>query len=441
MTAETDTGSVASGECPVAHMFDIKTPTLVEQVLRSNVAWLTADLYCHNMHTEDPWRDHHAREHMDDTLITLNGHKHSERRRVLNALVRPDALARLQHEVMIPATQRQLARFLAAPDQDGRYRIDLCELLNRIFVQFVAGLIGLSGTETDEGLDELASCAQPISDAFNSQFIEDSKHVLRLGLEAKQRYVTKFYEPSRQKYLDMLKEVEAGRLSEDDIPLTLMRLLVTHANPDYQDENVAVRESCMMFAGGGGTSVQAICWTISELERWFERNPDQRHLATDQTFLSSALEEAMRLKAPFMPCTERILAEDAVIGDQKFEKGQELRVHLTRASRDPEVYGPDAAEFNAFRKVDADVPRYGFGFARGRHQCFGLRIVLGTDDSSGAHGSVLKALYDAGVRRDPDRTPERLPMRKEEYSIPDQDAFWHTFPVEFTNWKPATEPK
>jgi cytochrome P450 len=342
---------------------------------------------------------------------------------------------------MFPATQRQLARFLAAPDDEGRYRIDLCQLLNRIFVQFVAGLIGLSGVDSEEGLDELASCAQPISDAFNSQFIDDSEQVLRLGLEAKKRYVAKFYEPSRQRYLDMLAEVKAGRLSEDEIPLTLMRLLVTHANPDYQDETVAIRESCMMFAGGGGTSVQAICWTISELEQWFEKHPDQRHLATDQAFLASALEEAMRLKAPFMPFTERILSEDTVIGDQELKRGQELRVHLTRAGRDPDVYGPDAVEFNPFRKVDAEVPRYGFGFARGRHQCFGLRIVLGTDGSGGAHGSVLKALYDAGARRDPDRAPERLPMRKDEHSIPDLDAFWHTFPVEFTDWKTTAEPK
>ncbi|MDQ1517491.1 MAG: hypothetical protein QOE80_3321 [Actinomycetota bacterium] len=374
-----------------------------------------------------------VREFLDGSVVFLNGAEHRERRKLLNTLLRPDALHAIREDVILPAARRLLAARLEHADDDGIYRMDLVDFCHRVFLHFTAKLVGLVGVDTDEGISQLSQCAGPLAAGASSQFLEDRTAINEMALAAKRRYVEEFYRPSRRAYEELLARVERGELSRDELPVHIMSFIVAGDDIGYPAEETSIIETTMMFAASVGTSTQAVIQTIDLLGDWWAEHPEDRALATDETFLLNALCETIRLRAPFSPYNTRMAAEDCEVAGQAVKKGQEIHIERVAANRDTAVFGADAGAFNPHRpNPGLDQQRYGLGFGSGPHQCFGLRVVLGIDGSGGAHVSLLRYLFEAGVAPDPDLEPVDLKKDMDKFSIENIPRYIH-YPVIFAN--------
>jgi cytochrome P450 len=109
-------------------------------------------------------------EFLEGSVVFMNGPEHRDRRKLLNTLLRPDALRAIREDVILPAAERLLATRLAHPDEDGAHRMDLVEFCHRVFLHFTAQLIGLVGADTEDGIAALSDCAGPIAAGTSSQF-------------------------------------------------------------------------------------------------------------------------------------------------------------------------------------------------------------------------------------------------------------------------------
>jgi hypothetical protein len=303
-----------------------------------------------------------------------------------------------------------------------------------VFVHFTAKLIGLVGVDTDEGLTAMAALAGPIAAGTSSQFLEDRAAINEMALAAKQRYNEQFYLPARRHHEELVAKVQRGEMASDELPVNIMSFIVAGEDLGYPDEDTSIVETTMMFAASVGTSTQSIVQTVDFLEEWLEAHPEDRALTTDESFLLNALQETIRLRAPFSPYNTRMAAEDCIVADHQVVKGQEIHIERVAANRDTTIFGEDAGEFNPHRpSPDGSVHRFGLGFGSGAHQCFGLRVVLGTDGAGGAHVSLLRRLFEVGVTRDPNDEPVDLKKDMDKFSIENIPRYTK-YPVVFRNW-------
>ena len=253
-----------------------------------------------------------------------------------------------------------------------------------------------------------------------------------MAAEAKQRLVDEYYIPSRDAYREMYAKVERGEMTEDEIPRSLMKFIVSQADSVYADEEIGIRDAILVFNTAIGTSVQSVVHMVHDTAKWFAEHPEDRRLATDMDFLSRCMQETIRLKAPFISFLVRRARAGFTVGGYEVAKDDELHVEIPRANRDPSVFGSDAGEFNPWRARPANLPRYGIGFGSGPHACLGLRVVLGNDGHSGSHVRFMQKLFSHGVAPDPDREPQIMPMAQDESAIEDVVTFT-SYPVIFTN--------
>jgi len=96
-------------------------------------------------------------------------------------------------------------------------------------------------------------------------------------------------------------------------------------------------------------------------------------------------------------------------------EGATVVIDLQALNRDPELFGPDAADFDPSRPAPPGVAPFGLSFGAGVHVCIGQDLAAGvvarpdTDPSTHLHGLVTGAvqqLFRVGVRRDPDGPPQ-----------------------------------
>jgi cytochrome P450 len=345
-------------------------------------------------------------EFLAEAILYINDDAHRRRRGMLNRLLTPDSLDAIRHDVVLPAADRMLAKLLRGPGPDGRYRMDLVDFCERVFLHFTAKLIGLVGIDSDEALSRLRQCVGPITAGTASAFLDDRAEILEKAIAAKRRYVEEFFNPSRAAMVDLLSQVARGERDEAEVPWNMLRFMATHADPAYENENTQVIESTIMMAASIGTSTQAVIHTVVFLQDWFRDHPEDFDHRTEIPFLLSAIQETIRLRGTFAPYTTRVAGEDGELGGFPVRRGQELHIEWPMANRDTTVFGEDAGEFNPRRSSPAGgVQRYGVGFGTGIHQCFGLRVVLGADGAGGSHVYILQKLFRRGIEPDQEAQP------------------------------------
>jgi cytochrome P450 len=405
-------------KCPFARVNNLRD---VSNLMRSKTAVThSPDLFAGRA-SDEINGEVNVREFLAASMMYTEGESHRLRRKLLNPLVRAEALQGIREDVVLPEADRLMALWLAEPDADGQHRMDLVEFLERVFIHFTARLIGLIGIDTDERLALMRSFAGPLAAGTSSAYLSDRDAVNKAALAAKGRYVEEFFEPSLRWHREMRSKIEAGEIADGDVPNSLLKMVAAEAAPEWKDEANAVVESTLLFAASVGTSTQSIIHTIDFLQTWFAEHPGDLERRTDPTFLLHCLEETIRLRAPFSPYTTRLSLEENELSDGTvIHPGQELHIEWVAANRDTAVFGPDAIGFNPNRATPANgTPRYGYGFGLGTHQCYGLRVVVGNDGKGGAHVMLLRKLMDAGVRPDPDNPPVGLQKDMSKFSIED----------------------
>jgi len=399
--------SVDGAQCPFARANTIGD---IGKLLRSRTA-VTHDPYLFANYREDPVNGEiNVREFLGASMMYTEGPSHRARRKLLNPLVRADALSGIREDIVLPEADRLLALRLAEPDADGLRRLDLVEFLERVFIHFTAKLIGLIDVDTDDRIALLASFAGPIAAGTSSGYLTDRDEVNRKALAAKARYVEEFFTPSLKWHEEQRRRIESGEIAETDVPDSLLKMGAAQLAPEWRDRENLVVESTLLFAASVGTSTQSIVHTIDLLQNWFVEHPDDVARKTDHTFLLNCLQEIIRMRAPFAPYQTRRSLEDNTLADgTHVHPNQELHIEYVLANRDTELFGADANVFNPRRQSPADgTPRYGVGFGVGAHQCYGLRVVVGNDGKGGVHVELLRKLMAAGARPDPDKPPVEL---------------------------------
>ena len=409
---------VDGSKCPFARVNRLAD---VSRLLRSKSAVThSADLFA-GRQSDEVNGEINVREFLGASMMFLEGDSHRRRRKLLNPLVRADALDGIREDIVLPEADRLMALRLAEPDANGKRGMDLVEFLERVFIHFTARLIGLIGLDTDDRLALMRSFAGPIAAGTSSAFLDDRDQVNRRAMQAKSEYVKEFFEPSLAWHREQRARIEAGELAEDDVPNSLLKMVAAGLAPEWEDESNAVVESTLLFAASVSTSTQSIVHTIDFLQAWFAEHPEDLEQRGDPAFLLHCLQETIRLRAPFSPYTTRLSLEQNQLSDgTMIYPGQELHLEWVKANRDTRIFGPDAVGFNPNRPTPADgTPRYGLGFGLGVHQCYGLRVVVGNDGSGGAHVMLLKKLMDAGVRPDPDNPPVGLEKDMDKFDVED----------------------
>jgi cytochrome P450 len=417
--------------CPVARV-TVDTLRDIQTVLRSKAVEENADVSADNYVCPNALAEINVKEFQEGNLAMINGELHRERRRMLNALVRPEELIRFRDHIILPSVERWLSRSVKK-NADGLYSCDLAAVVELIFLEFAAKIIGLQGVESEEGMAKLRSCVLPIFGGLSASHFEDREAVTRAGVAAKKIFVEEYFRPSLVYTQQQLARVASGEIPEDSVPLNLLRLIATQAHESYRDEDVAIREAILFFVATTGTSTQAVLSTIDYLFGWFEKHPEDVPLIDDMEFVSNALQEALRLRAPFVSYLTRLAVEDLHVPNIDIKAGDEIHAWLARAGKDAEVFGAEADEFNPKRSVPEGVNRYALAFGTGPHQCLGLRAVLGNDGRSGSHLRMVQGLFKAGVRRDPDQPPRVLEMKRSERR--DEIPTYISYPALLTRWK------
>lgn len=421
----------APSQCPVSRV-RVDTLDAMQQVLRSKAVEENADVSADNYVCPNALAATNVREFQQGNLAMSNGDVHRQRRRLLNSLVRPEQLVRFREDIILPSVDRWMSR-MVRQDAAGAYGCDLAGVVELIFLEFAAKIIGIEGVESEEGMARLRGCALPIFGGLSAAHFEDRQGVTDAGIAAKKVFVEEFYRPSLEHTREQLKKLEAGELTEEEVPLNLLQMIATRAHESYADEDVGIKEAILFFVATTGTSVQAVLSTVEYLLDWFEKYPEDRACVEDMEFISNALQEALRLRAPFVPFLTRLAVEDLDTGEVQLKAGDEVQAWVARAGRDSAVFGSDANEFNPRREVPEGTSRYGLAFATGPHQCLGLRAVLGNDGKSGSHLRLVQGLFRAGIRRDPHVPVQTLPLKHSD-DPRDQIPTYISFPVILDNW-------
>lgn len=428
-----DTEQASQAQCPFSRV-TVDTLDTMQQVLRSKAVEESADVSADNYACPNDLAAINVTEFLEGSLAMSNGDTHRQRRRLLNSLVRPEQLVRFREDIILPSVDRWMGRSVKA-DVDGQYGCDLAGVVELIFLEFAAKIIGIEGVESEEGMARLRGCALPIFGGLSASHFEDREAVTKAGLAAKTVFVDEFYRPSLEHTRQQLKRLEAGELTAEEVPLNLLQMIASKEHESYADENVGIKEAILFFVATTGTSAQAVLSTVEYLLDWFEKYPDDRALIEDMEFISNALQEALRLRAPFVPYITRVAVEDIDAGDLQIKAGDEVQAWIARAGRDQAIFGADANEFNPKREIPETISRYGLAFATGAHQCLGLRAVLGNDGKSGSHLRLVQGLFRAGIRRNPKVEAQLLPLKHSD-DPRDQIPTYISFPVILDHWSP-----
>lgn len=411
--------------CPVHRIGNVAD---VIGVVRSPSVLNSPDYFAAAHKLDDGYRT--VDEFIGGMWTFTDGDEHRRRRKMVNQLVRPEALDEMREHFILPAIDRLLVDALREPDEDGVVRCDLVQLADRLFVGFGANMIGFTDMDDPQRQARLSEIIPGIFGGVLAQFFDDRDAVFTMAAEAKQRLIDEYYIPARDAYREMYAKVKLGKMIEDDIPRSLMKLIVSQADPAYADDEIGIRDAILVFNTAIGTSVQSVVHMVHDTAKWFAEHPEDRALATDMDFLSRCMQETIRLKAPFISFLVRRARADFNVGEHEVAKDDELHVEIPRANRDPSVFGSDASEFNPWRAQPVKLPRYGIGFGSGPHACLGLRVVLGNDGHSGSHVRFMQTLFSHGVAPDPDREPQIMPMARDESALDDVVTFT-SYPVVF----------
>ena len=234
--------------------------------------------------------------------------------------------------------------------------------------------------------------------------------MIRRILEVRDDFDRDFFSSSVARRRALIELFHRGEVERDELPVDLITMLYLHWNDDW-DDGLPIREACLFLVAATQTTTHSVPHLIAHLDEWFESHPEDRAKVSDREYVKRAAHEALRLHLP-SPALLRIANEDVTLSNGKtIAAGERVACLFTPANRDPEVFSPDAREFNPYREVNTVKP-WGLTFGGGEHICIGRTLVTGlsarTDNDEGTNGTLVNiasALYGAGIEIDPDDPP------------------------------------
>jgi cytochrome P450 len=175
-----------------------------------------------------------------------------------------------------------------------------------------------------------------------------------------------------------------------------------------------VREATLYLIASTRTTLHAVPHTFQHVSDWATKNNRQFSQLADPAFLRAAAGESLRLHPPSPALVRQALEDVTLQSGRTFKAGQFVGLLFGPGNRDKTVFGPDADEFNPYRKLPDRVKGWGLSFGGGEHLCIGRSLVTGLaslkpdETTNGTILNILTSLYQRQARPNEASAPERI---------------------------------
>ena len=354
---------------------------------------------------------------MADSLLVLHGADHRRRRRVENRLFRRGTFRYWEKAFLRDVVRDTLAPFAAAG------RADLVELGYRTIMNLTAMVAGLdqptgSVAETDALYRFAKKFSEGATLVHSTRDPDEVRAEVQAALEA---FDALFLQTSIGRRRRLLEQLDAGEITEDDLPRDVLTALLRNWDELGIDRDVLRRECAFYLQAGSHSTADAFTHAADDFFAWTRRDPRAAEKARREPgVLQRCVYETLRLHPASPVAQRRALAPIRLRGGVEIPDGAFVVLDLAAANRDPQVFDhPDV--YDPLREVPPEVPRWGHAFGGGMHACIGTELAGGVpapDDPTPdqAHEQVLgtvtlmlEALLTAGARPDRDAAPQRDP--------------------------------
>lgn len=367
----------------------------------------------------------------DGMVSIMHGSEHRARRRVANTMFRPERLRLYERELFPQVLNTLLDKLI---DQRNVDLFPLGEILSVVLAARRAGL----DCDSDS-LDELRRLVHYVDVFSQGSAILDAKDpdaVRIMVKEAHAGFKRDFMAPARARREEALARYRASELSEDDLPYDILTVMLMHReDPQLSlDDGRLTREVATYLQGGTHTSSQTLINALDLLFPLAEQDPSiWERVTSDTLYAQRCVHETLRLR-PTTPKIKRRCEDDTEIGGRRIPKDALVILNVVNANRDPELFGPDADQFNPLRTLAEDLHAWGLSFGAGPHTCPGRSVAgglpapasgdVGDQHLFGLVALMVQEVARRGVRKDPDAEP-RQDKRTERFTR------WASYPVVF----------
>ncbi len=364
---------------------------------------------------------------MADVLVNLHGAQHRDRRRLENRLFRRDTHARYEHDLFPLIVERTLEPHV---ERGGAELVSLSHQMMMNLAASTAGVDRPLGTpdETLHLYSYLMLFIEGATLAHHGGDREAKRAEVATALDA---FDHEFLEPSIARRRELIEQVDAGVLEDDELPRDVLTVLLRNQDDLELPPDVVLRETCFFLLAGAHTSATAFVRTLDAI---FDMDSSQaQRTSEDRLFLQRCVHETIRLH-PSSPVAMRWALEDVELSSgTHVAAGDRVVIDLMAANRDERVFGADADVFDPTRTIGERGAPWGLSFGLGMHACIGQDMAAGLDPTGVADGAdehlyglvpvAVAAVLRAGGRRDPADPPALDPASARGY--------WLRYPVVF----------
>ena len=348
---------------------------------------------------------------MDDTLISLHGKAHHQRRVTEFAVFGRGFFRHYEKEVFPPTLDRTLKPYLDAG------RADLVEFGYRVTMNLTADFAGVDRpqqtVEETERLLRLVKCfSEGATLVHSTRNPEEVRAEVRAALD---EFEDTFLTPSRARRLALVEAVEEGRLEETHLPRDVMTILLRNRKRLALPPDVFRREVAFYLQAGAHSTANSTTHAMHEILTWCEADPERRdRLESDVTFLQRCVHESLRLHPASPVAWRKALSPATLRSHGNLDQGDHVVIDLSAANRDPAVFGDDADTFNPHRELEPSTWPFGLTFGYGAHACMGRDLDGGVVPRAGAPvekrqlgivALLVNELLQNGARKDPEHPP------------------------------------
>jgi cytochrome P450 len=363
---------------------------------------------------------------MKDSLLTLYGVEHRQRRRLENRLFRRDVFEHYETKILPPAVEEVLNEHGGGGD--------IVELARRITLNLTATAAGIDRPlGTAEETAKLYEHVVKFSEGATALHTTRDPAELRAEVTASiDEWDRNFFTPSWERREALIAGVADGTVGEAELPPDVLTTLLVNRGELNMSREVVLREVAFYLQAGAHSTTAAATHAVHEMLDWIDDHPDDRGLlVSDPGHLQRFVHESMRLH-PTSPVALREALEPVMLkSGTEINAGDIIQFDLMSANRDVTVFGSDAAQYNPLRTIPENVDAWGHSFGGGVHKCIAIELDGGVPPEPGSDKMILLgtvALIVHGVlRRGARRDPDNLPQADETTTR----RWWGSYPVVF----------
>jgi cytochrome P450 len=349
---------------------------------------------------------------LGDTILLIDGNDHFERRRMESELFDRSALQYYESHALRPVVNRIMNGLKA--DTDGLVHADLVDITRTALYRISASVTGIDGVDEVESTQTFVDWVNLLGEASTVQWSTRPRDVvIAEGLEIRRKFYDRFLGPSIERRHELLRQLRAGTITKQDLPRDVMMTLLLKTDGAF-DPDMLVREATLYLIASTRTTLHAVPHTFQHVSDWATKNNRQFSQLADPAFLRAAAGESLRLHPPSPALVRQALEDVTLQSGRTFKAGQFVGLLFGPGNRDKTVFGPDADEFNPYRKLPDRVKGWGLSFGGGEHLCIGRSLVTGLaslkpdETTNGTILNILTSLYQRQARPNEASAPERI---------------------------------